>query len=268
MPSVPGLSFPMDTPQNLYLVGPLILEIKEKIDEDLEEWLGNQSVVIYVSFGTTGHPSPELWEKLIEGFKQTEYSFLISARDRNHSLLSSLLENDSKFALRHWVAQKMVLQHPSVKVFVNHCGFGSVTESIYYRKPILAIPFYFDQPDVAARVTDNNLGISLDGITCTPHIISNSLKVLVVDESYTKNATKFAIIMRTAGGVKRAADICVEEMLCGSSHLQSRLPPPFITTSKLFAFIFFVLFLTFYQNQMISAIVILVPFAIMWYRLR
>ena len=50
-----------------------------------------------------------------------------------------------------------VLRHASAAII--HGGYGSIKECILYQVPFLIVPFLFDQPSNAARVSDLGLGI-------------------------------------------------------------------------------------------------------------
>lgn len=45
-----------------------------------------------------------------------------------------------------WAPQLRVLGHPATAGFVSHCGWNSVLESISMGMPMLAYPFFADQP--------------------------------------------------------------------------------------------------------------------------
>ena len=55
-----------------------------------------------------------------------------------------------------------VLGHPNVAVFVSHCGINSVHESVRAGTPIVGLPMFADQRDMAARVADAGIGLWLD----------------------------------------------------------------------------------------------------------
>ena len=55
-----------------------------------------------------------------------------------------------------------LLAHPSVRAVVSHCGMAGAQEALYHGKPLVCVPFFGDQPDVAARVRDSGAGVVLD----------------------------------------------------------------------------------------------------------
>ncbi|EYU45578.1 hypothetical protein MIMGU_mgv1a007199mg [Erythranthe guttata] len=48
--------------------------------------------------------------------------------------------------LKGWAPQAAILAHPSVGGFMSHCGWSSVTESMYFGVPVVAVPLKLDQP--------------------------------------------------------------------------------------------------------------------------
>jgi glucuronosyltransferase len=44
-----------------------------------------------------------------------------------------------------WVPQDDVLAHNKLRLFISHCGLGSVAEAMYHGVPIVAMPIGIDQ---------------------------------------------------------------------------------------------------------------------------
>ena len=61
-----------------------------------------------------------------------------------------------------WTPQKDVLKHPAVKAFLSHGGMNAVRESLASGTPLLIMPFFGDQPDVAQRVVGLGAGVVVD----------------------------------------------------------------------------------------------------------
>lgn len=68
-----------------------------------------------------------------------------------------------------WFPQLDVLAHPNVKLFITHGGLLSTIESIYFGKPVLGLPVFYDQHLNVQRATQAGygLGLNLWNITAT-----------------------------------------------------------------------------------------------------
>lgn len=56
--------------------------------------------------------------------------------------LTGFLERtkDRGMVIFSWAPQMLILQHPSTGVFVSHCGWNSVIESIVVEMPLITFP--------------------------------------------------------------------------------------------------------------------------------
>nr|XP_054759806.1 UDP-glucuronosyltransferase 2C1-like [Lytechinus pictus] len=58
-----------------------------------------------------------------------------------------------KVKIMPWLPQNNLLCHPKTRAFVYRGGNNGFYEAVYHAVPMVVIPFYGDQHDVAARVT-------------------------------------------------------------------------------------------------------------------
>jgi zeaxanthin glucosyltransferase len=97
-------------------------------------------------------------------------------------------------------------------VCITHAGLNTVLESLAQGVPQVAIPVTYDQPGVAARITDKKTGVvtSLDELT-SDHL-STLLGEVLNNSIYRDNARKLQMAIGDANGLSVAADL-IEESL-------------------------------------------------------
>lgn len=165
--------------ERFYCVGPMIPceKAERKPDELLSEerissWLDRSppGSVIYVSFGSLAQPSEDDVTEISDALKRLGKSFILSLAEPLHRFLSAdlhaaissqLEDTNSQGLVLKWAPQKTILAHPSVQLFVSHCGWNSTLESIFFGKPVVGWPFFADQLEDALILERIGMGVSL-----------------------------------------------------------------------------------------------------------
>ena len=70
-------------------------------------------------------------------------------------------ETKDRGLLTSWCPQDKVLAHPSIGVFLTHCGWNSTLESVSAGVPIICWPFFADQQP-NCRYACTNWGIGME----------------------------------------------------------------------------------------------------------
>ncbi|KAI3949850.1 hypothetical protein MKW92_003314 [Papaver armeniacum] len=121
-------------------------------------WLDEQkpTSVAYISFGTMTTPLPDELAALAEGLEESGVPFIWSLKDHLVSQLpDGFLERTSKRGFTApWTPQERILKHNAVGVFMTHCGWSSVMESITAGVPMICRPFFGDQRINCRMVSD------------------------------------------------------------------------------------------------------------------
>ncbi|PIK41486.1 hypothetical protein BSL78_21672 [Apostichopus japonicus] len=69
--------------------------------------------------------------------------------------------------LKKWIPQKDLVAHPKTRALVYHCGNNGAFEALYHGVPIIGIPIFGDQTDVAYRMMSSGMGLVIEISTVT-----------------------------------------------------------------------------------------------------
>ncbi|KAL5992453.1 hypothetical protein ACLOJK_013372 [Asimina triloba] len=142
-----------------------------KEERECMEWLDNREVgsVIYVNYGSIAFLTKEELKEFSWGLANSNHPFLWIIRPDLVSGESALLEEEfleeikGRGTMASWCPQKQVLAHPSVGGFMTHCGWNSMSESIYHGVPMLCWPYFGDQqPNCRHACSVWGVGIEID----------------------------------------------------------------------------------------------------------
>ncbi|GAB4846498.1 UDP-glycosyltransferase, partial [Ancistrocladus abbreviatus] len=140
----------------VFLTGPILPELTDaQLEERWAQWLDGFSPrsVVFCAFGTQFILEKDQFQELILGFESTGFPFLAALRPPtgcssiDEALPDGFQERVKGRGVVHggWMQQPLILNHPSVGCFVNHCGFGSMWESLKSDSQIVLVPQLGDQ---------------------------------------------------------------------------------------------------------------------------
>ena len=200
------LELPRPLPDRVHLVGPIFAKAMPALTESLQHWLdaAQSEGVIYIAFGTLATMQAWQAQALIEGLAKTGLHVLWSLPETQQSLLPSLPDS---VRLESFVPQPTVLSHPAVRVFVSHCGMNSILEALYWQTPILALPFFGDQHDNAARLIDVGVAQRLRKQRFDAAEVSLKVEALLHDPGVQEAVDRVSSNLRRTGGRNQAAAI-------------------------------------------------------------
>ncbi|XXG76428.1 hypothetical protein AAC387_Pa08g0780 [Persea americana] len=170
-------------PPRIYTIGPLLLQCRLLPDDVLKsvkssmwkeeveclKWLDSHEAasVIYVNFGSTTVSTPQQLIEFAWGIAHSNHPFLWVIRPDlvmgDHTILPQDLMDEIEERGMHvrWCPQEDVLAHPSIGLFLTHCGWNSTLESISYGVPMLCWPFFADQ-QTNCRYACNEWGVGME----------------------------------------------------------------------------------------------------------
>ncbi|XP_022209988.2 UDP-glucosyltransferase 2 [Drosophila obscura] len=87
-----------------------------------------------------------------------------------------------------WFPQPDILAHPNVKLFITHGGLLSTIESIYFGKPVLGLPVFYDQHLNVQRAKQAGYGLAADLWRSNSTELQSLIRELLDNPTYTEAA--------------------------------------------------------------------------------
>ncbi|CAB4314339.1 unnamed protein product [Prunus armeniaca] len=210
------------------LLPPLVQTIKDKEDwSRIYQWLDKQEngTVVYIALGSELNLSQEDFTELALGLELSGLPFFWVLRTPSWSGDSDSVKLPDGFEERTkgrglvwttWAPQTKILAHDSIGGFLTHCGWSSLIEALQYGRPLIMLPFLYDQ-GLIARFWDKKIGIEVprneeDG-SFTRKWLAESLNLVVVDEegkAYRDGAKEHSEVFKDKDLHDRYMDKCVE----------------------------------------------------------
>ncbi|KAF8408717.1 hypothetical protein HHK36_004782 [Tetracentron sinense] len=197
--------------QKCLTVGPISLMSSPPSDPDENRclsWLDEQKTasVAYVGFGTVFATPPHEQAALAEALEASGVPFLWSLKESLQvSLPEGFLDRTKgrgrgRGRVVSWVPQLRVLEHPAVGVFVTHCGWNSVLESVMGRVPMICRPFFTDQR-LNRRMVEEvwGIGVGIEGGVFTRDGTMRILNLILSGEKGKKMREKLGVLKELMG---------------------------------------------------------------------
>ena len=163
IPTALGFEYPRTLSPLTHYVGPMLSKQRQVLPSDLQQWLDSKpdGSVIMISMGSLARLTRDQGRIIVSAIRLTNYSVVWSLREKNRDILEGLELDKDRYFLSKWLAQVAVLNHSTVRMAIVHGGMNGVHEAIAYGVPIIVIPFWTDQGDVAARLHNSGAGIQI-----------------------------------------------------------------------------------------------------------
>lgn len=104
----------------------------------------------------------------------------------------------------NWIPQRSVLRRCALAI--THAGFNTVLDALSFGVPLVALPLAFEQPATAARLARAGVAEILPP-GAGPRQLRRAVEAVLANDGYRTTAARLADEIRTAGGVRGAADI-------------------------------------------------------------
>jgi MGT family glycosyltransferase len=164
------------------------------------ELAGRDGALIYLSLGSLGSGDVELMQRLVDAMAESGHRIIVSKGPQHEQI--RLADN---MVGAEFLPQTSVLPH--VDLVITHGGNNTVTESLYFGKPMVVLPLFWDQYDNAQRVHETGLGIRLDTYGHEPQELRAAVDRLLSDDALRERLAVGSRELQSAPGTVRAADL-------------------------------------------------------------
>lgn len=236
-----GHETPRLTPANVRLIGPVrsggAATAAHTLEGEFADFVrargGKDARLVLLSFGQNCCVSTPRLVEILGGLKRLLAKGAIDGAVWSVSLTpeQSLIDaglrdpeqcDPALIMVRSWVPQKVLLEHPAVRVFVSHGGTESSSEAFFAGKPIVSVPHFSDQPHNSRLIEEAGAGLFLSKRDLTADKVEAALERVVSEPSFAAAARRLRALAVSSGrlATERAADELEFVLHYGDAHLQ------------------------------------------------
>jgi MGT family glycosyltransferase len=156
--------------------------------------------LVYVSLGSLGSGDLELMRQLVDTLGRTPHRYIVSKGPQytEYELAENMIGEE-------FLPQTSVLPH--VDAVLTHGGNNTVTECMWFGKPMLVLPIFWDQHDNAQRVDETGFGLRLATYDHAPEELAGALDHILGDESLRARSAAAGERLRQRPGTVAAAEL-------------------------------------------------------------
>jgi UDP:flavonoid glycosyltransferase YjiC (YdhE family) len=104
---------------------------------------------------------------------------------------------------------------PNVDLVITHGGNNTTTECMYFGKPMIALPIFWDQHDNAQRVHETSHGVRLPTYSFDDADMTGAIEGLLADSGRRRRMAATSTRLQANPGTTRAADL-IEKVASGA----------------------------------------------------
>ncbi|HET7589925.1 MAG TPA: nucleotide disphospho-sugar-binding domain-containing protein [Solirubrobacterales bacterium] len=165
-----------------------------------EQLRGGEGPLLYLSLGSLGSADVELMRKLVAELAATPYRVVVSKGPQ-----ADQFELADNMAGEEFLPQTEIL--PEVDLVITHGGNNTVTESLYFGKPMVVLPIFWDQHDNAQRLAETSFGARLDTYRHEGGELTGAIERLLADEELAAALRRTSRRLQAGRGTEVAAGL-------------------------------------------------------------
>ncbi|MEA2644868.1 MAG: hypothetical protein QOG08_1894, partial [Chloroflexota bacterium] len=163
--------------------------------------------LIYVSLGSLGSADVALMERLVDVLSRTPHRYVVSKGPQHDAY-----ELAPNMVGAEFLPQTSILPH--VDLVITHGGNNTTTECMYFGRPMIVLPIFWDQHDNAQRVHETSHGQHLPTYSFEEEDLLGAIDSVLGDASLQRRMAAASARLQARPGTRRAADL-IEEVAAG-----------------------------------------------------
>jgi rhamnosyltransferase subunit B len=182
----------------------------ETLPDELEQFLANGTAPIAFTLGSTAVHNPGRFyaESVKAARRLGRRALLIGADETVHATGADV------FMTRYAPYSQVFAR---CAVIVHQGGVGTTGMAMRMGKPMLIVPYGWDQPDQAARIVRMGVGLTIARKRYSAERAAKALKRLLEEESFTRRVGEMQQAMQAEDGRASACD-AIEQVLMRQSY--------------------------------------------------
>ena len=156
--------------------------------------------LLYLSLGSLGSGDVELMQRLVDTLTDSPHRVIVSKGPQHDQI-----NLGGNMVGEEFLPQTSIL--PQVDLVITHGGNNTVTEALYFGRPMVVLPLFWDQYDNAQRIAETGLGTRLDTYGHEPAELLAAVDALLGDEALATRLRALSAQLQAAPGTTRAADL-------------------------------------------------------------
>jgi MGT family glycosyltransferase len=165
--------------------------------------------LIYLSLGSLGSADVPLMERLVDVLSRTPHTYVVSKGPQHGEY--ELAEN---MVGAEFLPQVSVLPH--VNLVLTHGGNNTTTECMWFGKPTVVLPIFWDQHDNAQRIDETGFGARLRTYCFEEAELSGAISRLLADQALWARLGSASARLQQRPGTEAAADL-IERLASSTS---------------------------------------------------
>ncbi|XP_054266838.1 UDP-glucosyltransferase 2-like [Macrosteles quadrilineatus] len=189
-----SLTYSRPCTHNVVEVGGIhIKNTSTKVPQDLLDILDKStSGVVVVSFGSMVRMASlpdNLLKAFLASFAKIPQTVILKYEEE-------LADVPKNVVVRKWLPQREITEHKNVVALLIHGGLASITEAVYYGKPVIGVPIFSDQFLNIKTIVRHGAGVLLNIDDISEQTLDSALRSVLINPEFTLKARQLSAKFR------------------------------------------------------------------------